>query len=868
MHKQMFNTWNDYEDANENKELFYKLLNAIHLRRKYMRYGVSCKFSRYYYRNGVFYLVKDDADKGKKDEINAFLEEYSTEKERLYLSHTNLSAQIDGLSINTNFNTKDSGCPKSENLKKMRSINDKNGDILKPIPIEEYYSDCVYVLNVCNNRPIKSLSYRRLEHLKHSFNMYRNVSASKEKEEQQKKSRKDFYTVYKVDNHIHHSAAINCKHLLKFIKRKIKFNSDDVVYEKDGKAYTLREVFKQLNITVDELRIENIDTHSHTDTFHRFDRFNNKYNLLGQSLLREIFLKYDNFINGRYLAELTKELINYYKENKYQNVELRISVYGKDKDEFYRLAHWIESNKLYSKHIKWVVQIPRLFPNLKERCNIESFGEMLRNIFDPLFKATEFADEKGKAFVCNKAYDDRYKGMYRMCTYGNYNNSPRAEDDNTRFDTKYVVGCDTDENNGKDNSKEGEMGGEVAKNKYITCKKCAGYYLDMRTNVANNETSDQVFCDRAERKKQNNSGQSITSLNKGHNTTTNICGNNHLQSGTNQSNETVHIRRKNNQGIDYGTRTQPAAYLREERPQSFNKVSTSSNAPSSYDGNECICSVDPSDGPSENEKPKSERSEAIARLNSEKHKMSLICNFLKNLGGFDTVDDESIRERKYHQKFPSPDEWTHSENPPYSYYIYFLYSNIKMLNDFRRSKKLNTFKFTPHSGETGDYEHLVNAFLTADSICHGVQLRKCFPLTYIFYICQIGVTMSPLSNNSLFIALEKNPFINFFNIGMNVSLSTDDPLHFHFTRDPLMEEYSVITQLYKLSSVDQCELARNSVIQSNFNFEWKKEVIGNFYKEGTESNDIVKTNVPNIRIHYRWLMLCRERELIGYVITK
>lgn len=46
--------------------------------------------------------------------------------------------------------------------------------------------------------------------------------------------------------------------------------------------------------------------HAHSDSFHRFDKFNLKYNPIGESRLREIFLKTDNYINGRYLAELTK----------------------------------------------------------------------------------------------------------------------------------------------------------------------------------------------------------------------------------------------------------------------------------------------------------------------------------------------------------------------------------------------------------------------------------------------------------------------------------------------------------------------------------------------------------------------------------
>ena len=39
----------------------------------------------------------------------------------------------------------------------------------------------------------------------------------------------------KVDTHVHHSAAMNAKHLLRFIKKKCKYNYDEVVeVEKDG----------------------------------------------------------------------------------------------------------------------------------------------------------------------------------------------------------------------------------------------------------------------------------------------------------------------------------------------------------------------------------------------------------------------------------------------------------------------------------------------------------------------------------------------------------------------------------------------------------------------------------------------------------
>lgn len=55
--------------------------------------------------------------------------------------------------------------------------------------------------------------------------------------------------------------------------------------------------------------------------------------------------------------------------------------------------------------------------------------------------------------------------------------------------------------------------------------------------------------------------------------------------------------------------------------------------------------------------------------------------------------------------------------------------------------------------------------------------------------------MSPLSNNKLFLEYGKSPFPRYFAQGLNVSLSTDDPLMLHYTKDPLLEEYSVAAQV-------------------------------------------------------------------------
>ena len=67
-------------------------------------------------------------------------------------------------------------------------------------------------------------------------------------------------------------------------------------------------MFASLGLSAYDLSIDTLDMHAHQDSFHRFDKFNLKYNPIGESRLREIFLKTDNLIQGRYLAELTKGL--------------------------------------------------------------------------------------------------------------------------------------------------------------------------------------------------------------------------------------------------------------------------------------------------------------------------------------------------------------------------------------------------------------------------------------------------------------------------------------------------------------------------------------------------------------------------------
>lgn len=118
-----------------------------------------------------------------------------------------------------------------------------------------------------------------------------------------------------------------------------------------------------------------------TNVFHRFDKFNLKYNPCGQSRLREIFLKTDNHIKGKYFAQLCSEVFSDLEESKYQMAEPRVSIYGRKRSEWDDLGKWIINNRLYSDNVRWLIQIPRLYDVHRQTNFIKNFQEMLESKF-------------------------------------------------------------------------------------------------------------------------------------------------------------------------------------------------------------------------------------------------------------------------------------------------------------------------------------------------------------------------------------------------------------------------------------------------------------------------------------------------------
>lgn len=240
-------------------------------------------------------------------------------------------------------------------------------------------------------------------------------------------------------------------------------------------------------------------------------------------------------------------------------------------------------------------------------------------------------------------------------------------------------------------------------------------------------------------------------------------------------------------------------------------------------------------------------------------------HFLNHVSGFDCIEDERVEGSAGASldKLPPPHKWTRMEDPPYNYYCYYIWINIRTLNEFRALRNFSTYSFRPSCGEGGNKDHLLGGFLLANAINYGVALADDPAIQYLFYLSQIGISLSPLSNNTKFLEYLNNPFPAFFRRGLNVSLSTDSPLTVHHTQEPLIEEYSVASKVWKLTPTDMCEIARSSVLQSGFSHEFKQRALGKQYFLSSErGNDNKVTHLSDVRLAYRYETYHQEVDLL------
>lgn len=70
--------------------------------------------------------------------------------------------------------------------------------------------------------------------------------------------------------------------------------------------------------------------------------------------------------------------------------------------------------------------------------------------------------------------------------------------------------------------------------------------------------------------------------------------------------------------------------------------------------------------------------------------------------------------------------------------MYYIWSNLCVLNNLRKARGLNIITLRPHAGETGDPMHLGSTYMLCESINHGINLEHQVSLQYLYYLDQVS----------------------------------------------------------------------------------------------------------------------------------
>jgi hypothetical protein len=276
------------------------------------------------------------------------------------------------------------------------------------LTFKDFFADHSSLVGAVFHGPTKSFCDARLKIMATKFEFHKELNGGLEHEEATHNN-SDFYLGHKVDTHIHLAGALPAQTLTRFMRTKFKSHSDDVV-QKNGT--TLGELAKQMGLDPSTINVNSLDIQADESLFNRFDHFNAKYNPLGNSALRTIFLKSKNDMGGRYFAELARILLGgclpprtpasthtlpptrlsippspayppcippscipppvfihdfrhtaSFRTGNFEqaltvHAELRLSIYGDSMSNWPELASWIVGNKLFSESNRYLVQVP------------------------------------------------------------------------------------------------------------------------------------------------------------------------------------------------------------------------------------------------------------------------------------------------------------------------------------------------------------------------------------------------------------------------------------------------------------------------------------------------------------------------------
>merc|ERR1712216_100798 len=139
--------------------------------------------------------------------------------------------------------------------------------------------------------------------------------------------------------------------------------------------------FKPGSTDVDMLKVQ-----SNYLMFKNFSAFNAAFTPMNSRTLKNLFFGTD-LLEGQYLYDCIVDMANVaQKTNSF--LEPRFSIFGREREEWANFAKWCRKwNVQDVPGVLIAVQVPRVYSIWRTMCLVSSFGEFLRNFWEPVLQA-------------------------------------------------------------------------------------------------------------------------------------------------------------------------------------------------------------------------------------------------------------------------------------------------------------------------------------------------------------------------------------------------------------------------------------------------------------------------------------------------
>lgn len=303
---------------------------------------------------------------------------------------------------------------KSRNtLSPMAQLHSSQNQLSIPT-FDEFKSDFSFIIDTIQSHKLNEIAEKRLQYLLDKFELFQYLSSKSEIQENKLVPYRDFYNSRKIDMDYLLSGCVTQRQLSEFIWEKINLEPNRPVYihPKTKEILTLKQIFEiscapeeSMSIGLKVIEDEFLEWYQETYLLqdHLIPGLVDPYTLPSKKmrffLLTQVFLEFDNFIKGEYLAELIiRYIINPIEKSKYQLIQMSVDFqfypecpdYNETENWWNKFSDWLSRWNLISYNIRWNVQISRIFTKLFTVKRVSNFQEFLNMIFDPLLKTSKY----------------------------------------------------------------------------------------------------------------------------------------------------------------------------------------------------------------------------------------------------------------------------------------------------------------------------------------------------------------------------------------------------------------------------------------------------------------------------------------------